>query len=104
MAFSHVKSRDYHENLMHATLVHDAAARLVNTILATNSGHINKNLIKTAYGTFSYIDAKAMMIRTDDSAKAVSNIFERIVENYFQNNPDFGVRELLSATEFKLKE
>jgi hypothetical protein len=103
--FNRVEHRTTHEKMMHPSLVKDAARKLIQRIIAMNSVEQCQKKVITADGNkYSYYEAlaKSKDPQTEEE-KAVLAIFEGIVTDFFLEQPEQGVRELLTTRDYKIR-
>ena len=96
--------RDKHQNLMHKDWLKEAAFLLIEKINNSNTEEkLNKKVLKTDLGNFSYKQAKELMNDKDEIGKAILKTISAVIETYFAYNKDYGVKELLKISEFNIK-
>jgi hypothetical protein len=104
MSFATSRHREQHQAMMHKDWVKEAAILLVDKINSSNSiESLNKKVIRTSDKSFSYSDAKKMMQIDDAEGKAILKTMMNVVETYFAHHDDWGVKELLSVSDFHIR-
>jgi hypothetical protein len=103
MNFSTLRYRNEHEKLMHKNLVKNAAYLLVDKIIETNPPElVQKKILNTTSGAFSYSDVKNLMNDETDDGKFIQKFMMNVVETLFEYHSDWGTKELIRISEFKI--
>ena len=103
MSFATPRHRDQHQDLMHRGWMEHAAILIVDKINNTNSTEaLQKKVLRTTEHSFSYAEAKQFINDKDINGKAILKTMTNVIETYFAHHDDWGVRELITVSEFKI--
>lgn len=102
MNFSHERQRENHESMMHKTLLDDTSKIFLNRILQINSQEsLNKPLLKTFLGTYSYNQASKLFDENSNEGLAVRDKLKQIVQIMYETNPEYNMNDFLHL-DFKI--
>ena len=102
-SFATPRHRNEHEKLMHKNLLKQAAYLLLDKIIETNQPElVQKKVLNTSLGMLSYSQVKDLMNDEYPDGKVIQKVMMNIVETLFEYHSDWGTKELLKISEFKI--
>src|ERR1700733_4160312 len=96
LAYSHVKARENHENMMHGQLWEDLVMFLVKKVIKDNPQTYQKKAIDISAGQFSYQEAldKLQNDAHGQETKPIFDVLKNTLTVFYMMNPEAGFIEL----------
>lgn len=90
--------------MMHRDMLKESAVLLLDKINNTNSNeNLDKKVLKTSLGNFSYKEAKDKIKEESEEGRMIMQTLQNIVESYFKQYPNHGMDQMMRLSEFKIK-